>query len=84
MEPTWYMRARCYERTLTAVATLLVERGLVSRDYLEQRAGGQIPLSKPVAALPELQKEDSVARQPRLRISEERDRRIRERDRPFR
>jgi nitrile hydratase len=66
MEPTWYLRARYYERTLTAVATLLVERGLVSLDDLEQRAGGQIPLSQPVAALPVLQKEDTVAAQPRF------------------
>lgn len=67
MEPTWYLRARYYERTLTAVATLLVERGLISLDDLEQRAGGQIPLSEPVAALPDVQTEDTLATQPRFR-----------------
>jgi nitrile hydratase len=66
MEPSWCLRASYYERTLTAVATLLVERGLASLDDLEQRAGGRIPLSEPVATLPVLQTEDTVATQARF------------------
>lgn len=71
MEPSWYLRARYYERTLTAVATLLVELGVVSLDDLERRAGGQVPLSEPVAALPDLQIEDTAATQPRFRRGDE-------------
>jgi len=66
MEAAWYLRARYYERMLTAVATLLVERGLVSRDDIERRARGRIPLAEPVAALPVLQTQDTVATQARF------------------
>jgi hypothetical protein len=55
-----------YERVITGVTTLLVERGWVSLDELEQRAGGRIPLSGPVAAVPVLQAEDTSA--PRARF----------------
>ncbi len=67
MEPAWYLRAPYYERTLTAVATLLVERGLVPLDELERRAGGPVPLAGPVAALPVIQEQDTSATQPRFR-----------------
>ncbi len=66
MEPTWYLRARYYERTLSAVATLLVERGLASLDDLQWRAGGRIPLSAPVAAFSAAQTDDTVATQARF------------------
>ncbi len=65
MEPTWYLRARYYERALTAVTTLLVERGIATLNGLEERAGGRIPLSEPEAALPLLQTDDTVATQAR-------------------
>ena len=38
-----------YERSLTSVATLCVEKGLITREELEQRAGGAFPLALPGA-----------------------------------
>ncbi len=49
MEPRHYMSASYYERSLTSLATLLVEKGVVTRDELEERAGGTIPLAAPAA-----------------------------------
>ena len=51
MLPAHYLAASYYERTLTGVATLLVEKGIVSRDELEGLAGGAFPLSQPAAAV---------------------------------
>ena len=50
MEPRHYMAASYYERTLTSLATLCVEKGIVTRDELERRAGGEFPLALPSAA----------------------------------
>jgi nitrile hydratase len=50
MEPRHYMTASYYERSLTGLATLLVEKGIVTRAELERRAGGAFPLSSPGAA----------------------------------
>jgi nitrile hydratase len=50
MEPAHYLAASYYERVLTAVASLLVERGVVSHAELEERAGGPFPLARPAAA----------------------------------
>lgn len=47
MEPRHYLGAGYYERTLTSLATLCVEKGVVSREELEQRAGGAFPLASP-------------------------------------
>jgi nitrile hydratase subunit beta len=52
MAPRHYLSVHYYERVLTAVTTLLVERGLLDLADLEQRAGGAFPLSLPVAAEP--------------------------------
>ena len=49
MEPRHYLAAGYYERTLTSLATLCVEKGLVTRDELERRAQGAFPLSSPSA-----------------------------------
>src|SRR3954453_8736021 len=49
MEPRHYLRASYYERSLTGLATLCVEKGIVSRDELERRAGGLFPLALPAA-----------------------------------
>ena len=48
MAPRHYMTAAYYERHLTAVATLLVEKGLVTREELEVLAGGGFPLAGPI------------------------------------
>lgn len=45
MGPAHYLNASYYERSLTSLATLLVEKGVVSREELEARAGGTIPLA---------------------------------------
>ena len=50
MEPRHYLAASYYERSLTGLATLCVEKGLVTRDELEREAGGPFPLSEPSAA----------------------------------
>lgn len=49
MEPRHYLAASYYERSLTGLATLCVEKGLVTREELERRAGGAFPLSAPSA-----------------------------------
>ena len=51
MLPSHYLRASYYERWLTALATLLVEKGVVTREELVGRAGGSFPLSQPVPPL---------------------------------
>ncbi|NBX54364.1 MAG: nitrile hydratase subunit beta [Betaproteobacteria bacterium] len=48
MDPRHYMNAGYYERTLTSLATLCVEKGVVSLQDLEQRAGGAFPLANPL------------------------------------
>lgn len=45
MEPRHYLAAGYYERTLTSLATLCVEKGLVTREELERRAQGAFPLA---------------------------------------
>ena len=47
MDPAHYLGSPYYEHWLTGVTTLLVEAGAVTRDELEQRAGGRFPLSRP-------------------------------------
>jgi len=49
MDPRHYLTASYYERSLTATMTLCVEKGIVSREDLERRAGEKIPLSGPSA-----------------------------------
>src|SRR5678815_1898856 len=38
MEPRHYLTASYYERSLTSLATLLVEKGILTREELERRA----------------------------------------------
>ena len=47
MEPRHYMGASYYERTLTSLATLCVEKGVVLPAELQRRAQGQFPLAIP-------------------------------------
>ena len=49
MEPRHYLTASYYERSLTSLATLCVEKGIVSREELERLAGGAFPLALPSA-----------------------------------
>lgn len=49
MEPRHYLTATYYERSLTSLATLLIEKKIVSHAELEQRAGGRFPLAAPSA-----------------------------------
>jgi len=49
MDPAHYLAASYYERWFTGVATLLVEKGVVTREELEARAGGRFPLARPAA-----------------------------------
>jgi len=45
MEPRFYLAASYYERSLTALASLCVEKGLVTDKELERLAQGVVPLS---------------------------------------
>ena len=47
MTPQHYLSASYYERSLTSLASLCVEKGLVSADELAQLAGGAYPLAMP-------------------------------------
>ncbi len=50
MEPRHYLSASYYERSLTSLATLCVEKGIMTREELERRAEGLFPLALPSAA----------------------------------
>jgi nitrile hydratase len=41
-----YITMSYFERVITGIASLYVERGLISREELEQRSGGHFPLSR--------------------------------------
>ncbi len=47
MEPRHYVSAGYYERTLTSLASLLVEKGVTTRDELQTLAQGNFPLAQP-------------------------------------
>ena len=49
MDPRHYLFASYYERSLTGLMTLLVEKGVVQHEALEALAGGTVPLSGPSA-----------------------------------
>lgn len=48
MAPRHYLTAAYFERHLTAVATLLVEKGVASKEELEEAVGGAFPLAGPI------------------------------------
>jgi nitrile hydratase subunit beta len=52
MRAAHYLTTRYYEHWFTGTATRLVEAGFLTRDELEERAGGEVPLSAPVVAEP--------------------------------
>ena len=47
MEPRHYLSASYYERSLTGMLTLCVEKGIVTHEELERRARGRVPLAAP-------------------------------------
>jgi nitrile hydratase subunit beta len=49
IEPRLYLAASYYERIIIGIASLFVEKGLLTREELEERAGGRFPLALPVA-----------------------------------
>lgn len=49
MEPRHYLGASYYERSLTGLATLIVEKGIATREELERDARGAFPLARPAA-----------------------------------
>lgn len=49
MEPRHYLNAGYYERALTSLATLCVEKGVFTREELERRVQGSFPLANPSA-----------------------------------
>ncbi len=49
MEPRHYLSAGYFERTLTSLATLCVEKGILKREDLERRVNGAFPFSTPSA-----------------------------------
>jgi nitrile hydratase len=49
MEPRHYLTASYYERSLTSLATLCIEKGVLTLEELERRAQGAFPLSLPSA-----------------------------------
>lgn len=50
MQPGHYLSASYYERVLTGVATLLVEKGVIDRNDLNKRVGGEFLLAQAVQA----------------------------------
>lgn len=50
IDPQQYLAASYYERIIIGVASLFVEKGLVTQAELEHRARGRFPLARPVAA----------------------------------
>jgi nitrile hydratase beta subunit len=48
MEPRHYLTASYYERSLTSLATLCVEKGVIPKAELDERAQGAFPLATPI------------------------------------
>jgi nitrile hydratase len=48
MTPRHYISAPYFERHLTAIATLLIEKGITTREELESLVDGEFPLSGPL------------------------------------
>lgn len=48
MAPRDYISVPYFERHLTAIGTLMVEKGLTTAEELEELAGGDFPLSAPI------------------------------------
>jgi nitrile hydratase len=59
MDPVHYLGSSYYEHWLTASATLLVEAGKVTEAELDERAGGDFPISRPDRGEPPADRADS-------------------------
>ena len=66
MDPAHYLAASYYERWFTGVATLLVEKGVVTREELEARAGGPVPA---LAAAADVGADGRASRRPTARFA---------------
>ncbi len=71
MAPRHYMSAPYFERHLTAMATLLVEKGIVTRQELESLADGEFPLSGPLGPGRRASAPHSFAIGERVRVKDE-------------
>ena len=72
MDPRHYLFASYYERSLTGLMTLLVEKGVVQREALEALAGGTVPLSGPSApGRPNASRRERFVLGDRVRVKEE-------------
>jgi nitrile hydratase beta subunit len=50
MEPVWYLSSPYYEHWLTAIATGLVETGVIDKTELDERLGAPFDVANPVRA----------------------------------
>ncbi len=48
LEPRYYMGTPYYERYVVGVASLMVEKGAITKEELEAAAGGSFPLARPL------------------------------------
>jgi len=71
MAPRHYITAPYFERHLTAVATLLVEKGLVTREELESMVDGAFPLAGPIGPGRQAGPPQSFAIGDRVRVKNE-------------
>jgi nitrile hydratase subunit beta len=69
MDPAHYLDSPYYEHWLTGVTTLLVEAGVVTREEIEERAGGRFPLSRPDRGRPTETSADDRT-EPRFAVSD--------------
>ena len=60
LDPAYYLTAPYYERMLTAIISLLLEKNVLQLEALQKRAAGQIPLARPTVPNPE----DNISDQP--------------------
>ena len=71
MEPRYYISASYYERHLTAVATLLVEKGVVAREELESLVDGAFPFAGPMGPGRQAAPPQSFAIGDKVRVKDE-------------
>ena len=69
MHPAHYLTSSYYERVLTAVATLLVEKGTLSHEDLRRRSGGPFLLAQ--SARPNPDENASPWAEPRFKVGDE-------------